>query len=168
VSISSTIAELDGDGIDDLVMHVRNLSGEHDVDGTWVLFGSRDGKLRAPERIDTSQLAPANAPLVDDLDQDGRDEVVLVGADPAKPRTRFRTVRVYQNTRGGDWNRIADYALPRGLASSAAVGQLREDGERGVAVPIFDAHREDGRMQLDGGIAILTLDELRGGGSGPG
>jgi hypothetical protein len=161
VAIAGTSGDVDGDGVEDLVMYAQDLTGDSHVEGTWVLLGRRDGRLAPPLQIDGSRLSPGDAPMVDDLDGDGRDEVVLVGAPPGSTKPPWRNVDVYSLARDG-WDRIASYALPRGIAPTTSAGVLGSDGERGVVAAILGSHRTDGKVRLDAGLAIVPLDELAG------
>ena len=159
VGIRAIGGDVNDDGVDDLVMYVQDLTGTSDVDGTWVVLGREDGALRAPVRIDGDRISSGRAPIVDDLDGDGRDEVVLVTAPAGDLHPRYRTAYVYSHT-GEGWDRVGDYALPRGSVSIATTGMAAADGERGLVAAILGSNRVDGKLRMDAGLAVVPVHEL--------
>lgn len=117
--------DLDGDGIEDLIVGSRNANDDRGVifgnEVTWYK-GEGNGAFTGPLSIDAN-LLDVNAVRVTDLDGDGRLDV-LAGADQGQQ------VALYHNEDGGDGPRFVKYTLwDDGAVHGLDVADLDGDGQ---------------------------------------
>ena len=139
------IADLDGDGWDEVVVPIGTVPAEQQNGGVLVL--THDGQLMPGwpqlsfDKYETAYTdGVANAPAVVDLDGDGNKEIIAGAFDH----------RVYAWHHDGSWVKGWPRHVFDTVWSSPAIGDLDGDGQPEVIVGV-DAHEDPYYGSIDGG-----------------
>ncbi len=141
-----SIADLDGDGVMDIVIagKVRDPLQDHDTTHTTVLVLQPNGQRKVGWTIPplggppvAATFSPSQAPALADLDKDGDLEIIVTLMDG--------TLRVYHANGSLMWK--YDYALGKPLfASDPVVGDISGDGKVDI---VFGTYSPDGSADSD-------------------
>lgn len=156
---AAAVADLDGDGAQDLVLGVH-------LGGVLVLAGDGRGGFRAAgDGVDFSRAGAAfstRALTVLDADRDGRPDIVALGEGPrlgspgSTPAPPASGLLVYRNRGGGGWERdAANTGGGRPFGAAIAAGDFDGDGLADVATgsgvvgsrELLNLAREPGRFE---------------------